>query len=164
VTKRELAAKKAASPETQFDVYRDEDADEVEALRRTWELLDELLARTAAKMPPTIDLPRDGEALDLSEPLGLVRGVAGSTREALISCWTQLEAVRTLAGEYTGDFDGEDVLRPALRERLDEALARVETARDVLARYIGPWELPADYGEALDAARRLAERVLNSGD
>jgi hypothetical protein len=47
------------------------------------------------------------------------------------------------------------------RERVDDALQRIEAARDGLEHYLGQVELPDDHTEALAATRELVARVLH---
>jgi hypothetical protein len=72
-----------------------------------------------------------------------------------------LHAVRIALDEYADDFDGEDVLRPGTRDRLDDALRRIEAARDGLTHYIDAWELPTDHSEATGLMHKLAAQVMH---
>jgi hypothetical protein len=69
-------------------------------------------------------------------------------------------AIDILVRDYAADFGGEDPLRPQLRELLSAAKDGVEALAPTLQSYVGAWELPNDFGDALGLVRELEQRVL----
>jgi hypothetical protein len=158
ITKRQLTRHRGKRPAQGFDVRRDDDADEVALLLKNRAAIDVLLrggVRIELPLDLTTALPDEPETL-----LDMLRAVAASLRDGLQSYWSQLAAIETVAAEYGQEFDGEDPLKPACREYVDDAKASIESARQGLLRFIGPWELSDDEGRSLAATRALAVRVL----
>jgi hypothetical protein len=162
VTESELPARRKKAPQWRlFDVYKDEDADEVAALRKGWTMLDKLLTRRGGEMVLPLVPLEDGETYRPDDGPSMARFLATTIQGRLGACWTQLHAVRIVLDEYAEDFDGEDLLRSNTREYLDDALRRIETARDGLAHYIDAWELPSDHSHATGLAHKLAAQVMD---
>lgn len=103
ITESELAKRKKKPPTQGFDVRPDDDADEVELLRKNRELITVLLDRHAVELKLPLDLPEDGEEVRTDEPLGLARLLAATMQGGLEACWTQLQAVRITIDEYAED-------------------------------------------------------------
>lgn len=158
ITKSEVKSRKRKPPTQGFDVYADEDADEVELLRKNRALIDKLTGRGCRLKLP---LDMEGEIyLDPKGALETARLLAVIVRDNLASHWTQLQAVSTVIEEYREEFNGEDPLRTEIRAYLDDALKRIVAVKDQLLDYIGEWDLPDDHSRSLEITRQLVDRVL----
>jgi hypothetical protein len=74
-----------------------------------------------------------------------------------IECGRELRAVELNVDELTAEFDGEDVLKPDIRERLGSAMASLREMHERVQRYTGPFEL----AEPDEELRATLERIVD---
>ena len=151
------AAKRKKVPVAGWQVFPDEDADEVAVLREDRKALERLLSRGG-----WVELPLDLEDVPLEPETGddEVRLLGCVVRDDLGSLWVQLRACEDVLATYAQEFNGEDVLIPKMRERADETRARIVALAEDFRPYAGAWELPEDHSEATARMRELAGMVL----
>jgi hypothetical protein len=142
-----------------FDVRPDTEAALVRRRCRDHEFMQKILSRYGAEF----DLP-----LDMERPISLeppreefseeiARALAVRLRSGITECWRQLRAVEMKVDELTAEFDGEDVLKPDIRERLESSLASLRELHEQVQRYTGPFELP----EPDDELRAMVGRIVD---
>ena len=146
-----------------YDVHRDEDADEVAALRRSRALVQQVIDHA----PQRLALP-----LDLSAPIesplpaggygdSLGRALALSIRDGLQIHWQELRAIEIGVGEVAEEFDGEDPLKPDVRALLDGCMARCSGLRDQMADFV-EIELPEPAEDDVEQIRQLLDRLVEA--
>jgi hypothetical protein len=125
--------------------------------------LDDLLAEEGAEivLPLTLDDTPPASADHHYEPPDAARVLVQTIADGIASCWTQLQAVAKVVAEFAEEFDGEDPLKPDLRQYLDDALLNTEVCSKHFARFVDGWAPPDDYDEVLLTVRKLADLVLN---
>jgi hypothetical protein len=67
-----------------------------------------------------------------------------------------MRAIEEQLDAFSADFEGEDVLFPAVRDRLDELKHLLLTLHEQVQPYTGPFELP----EPDEEIRAMVERVV----
>jgi hypothetical protein len=126
------------------------------------ELVDRLLRRSAC----AFDLPLDMESPLCAEPPDeefseeIARILAVRLRSGIVECWRELRAVELKLDELTAEFDGEDVLKPDIRERLASSLASLRDLHERVQRYAGPSELPEPDDELRATVGRIVEQEM----
>ena len=158
-----IGAPVAVAPEfgMSLDVRPDSEREAVERARRDDAFIREILNRGACKL----DLPLDMESPVRVEPSGrfdenLARSIAIALRARLGEHWRELRAVEEQIDAFTAEFDGEDVLYPTVRERLDSTKQSLLDLHTQLQEYTGPFELPEPNDEVRGLIRRIVEREL----
>jgi hypothetical protein len=145
-----------------FDVQPDSRTREVARSRHDHEFVLKLLDRGAC----SLDLPLDMEApLPPLPPDGrfgvdLARIVAVSLRSGICENWRELGAIERRLDAIGEEFDGEDVLHPSVRERLDDARAMLTDLHERVQKYTGPFDLPEPDDELSALIERLVEREV----
>jgi hypothetical protein len=143
-----------------FDVRPDAEAALVRRRRGDHELVDRLLRRSACAS----ELPLDMESPLCTEPPAeefseeIARILAVRLRSGIVECRRQLRAVELKVDELTAEFDGEDVLKPDIRERLGSSLASLRELRERVQQYTGPFELAEPDDELRAMVGRIADR------
>ncbi len=134
-----------------FEVRPDDDP-RVEADQRNLEHLQKALTQTPLARMVEGELPADEDSVsDLAELL------EESMKRAVVQAWQELRAVEVVLDEAAAEFDGEDPLRPRLRQDLDQARETLQKLRAYLWHRDESYELAEPGEEELDAARRLIE-------
>lgn len=146
----------------EYDVNADERAPQVTKMRRDHEFIQRLLDRGACKL----DLPLDLESpLDLSSPksfdVEVARTIAATIRAGLQENWRELRAVEEQYESFSEAFDGEDVLHPLARERMDDAKAILIDVHERAQRYTSPFELPEPDDDLRAMIQRIVDREVN---
>jgi len=142
-----------------FDVLPDTEAKEADRRRQARER-----ARQALQRSPSFSaLLRRGTGGD-SPDGGRGSGEDGADRirvaleerlrEGASTWWQGLVAAEMVVDEVAAEFGGEDPLRPAERDALTDARARLEEMIKELGERLGPLELGEPSDELLDALRR----------
>jgi hypothetical protein len=149
-------AKGREEPKAGFVVYDDENADDVATQQEDRQMVLKWTGRGyRLKLPLDLtDVP-----LEPKTEIDKLRLIAVIVRDNLASAWSQLRAVDVVVGEVADDL-GDDPLRPAIRECLDDALGRCGELRDELVSHVGAWELPSDIEETLALTRTVLERAV----
>ena len=63
---------------------------------------------------------------------------------------------------FTEEFDGEDVLHPSVRERLDDAKSMLTELRERVQTYTGPFDLLEPDGGLRATVERIVEREMRN--
>jgi len=143
-----------------YDVHRDEDADEVAALRRARALVQQVIDKAPARLTLPLDLESPivpwSPAGGYGDSLG--RALARAIRDGLQIHWRELRAIEIGIGEVAEEFDGEDPLKPDTRALLDGCLASCRELRDQMADYV-EIDLPEPAEDDIAQVRALIEKV-----
>jgi hypothetical protein len=148
-----------------FDVRPDADAALVRRRRGDHELVERLLRRSAC----AFELPLDMESPLCTEPPvdefseEIARILAVRLRSGIVECWRELRAVELKLDELIAEFDGEDVLRPSVRERLEQTKASLADLHEQVQVYTGPFELAEPNDELLGMVDRIVGREMGNG-
>jgi len=78
--------------------------------------------------------------------------------EGIRQCWKEMRAVEIVLKEARDEFEGEDPLKPVVREALEDTKGKVQELAEAMAWAIGG-ELPEPDEPLVDAVRELLERT-----
>jgi hypothetical protein len=144
-----------------YDVHRDQDADEVAALRRARTLIQQVIDKAPARPSIPLDLESPIASWSPAEGYGdsLARALARGIRDGLLQHWSELRAVEIGVQEVAEEFGGEDPLQTDVRDLLDGCVASCKELRDRMADYVEV-ELPEPTEDDVAQVRRLIEKVV----
>ena len=71
--------------------------------------------------------------------------------------WAELRSLEVALAGITEEFDGEDVLRPLLRQDIEEAKQKALEIHTTIQEWTGPFELPDADTEAVRETKELIE-------
>ena len=76
--------------------------------------------------------------------------------------WSELRAIELALEEASEEFGGEDVLRPEIRQVLDDTKCKIQEARDAMQSFGEPLELSEPDEDRLSHARELLRRAVEN--
>jgi len=130
----------------EYDIRPDDEAEAVEErrnrMRRVWEFRRQMWRLWG-------DTPGDERSEDLAERI----------RDDIEVLWQEVEALRSVLGEFAEDFYGEDPALPELPEIVDDTGSQLQRLRPLAEVYAGPFELPEPSGELVDELREAMESL-----
>jgi len=143
-----------------YDVHRDEDADEVAALRRSRAMVQQVIDHAPQRLALPLDL---GTPIESPLPAGgyedsLGRALALAIRDGLQIHWQELRAIEVGVGEVAEEFGGEDPLKPEVRALLDGCLASCTGLRGQMADFV-EIELPEPAEDDVEQVRAFIEKM-----
>jgi hypothetical protein len=113
---------------------------------------------------PLLELPWDPEERDLSW-LNIAEQMTKGLRAQLVYLWEELRSIESVLDEVAQEFDGEDPLRPIMRDVLDTTRKKLTDLHAALSES-EPLELKEPDEEEMELARayfengrRLMERI-----
>lgn len=138
----------------EFDIRPDAEAGRVQGDRAMLAHLQETIVNSAlARM---IDHKPD-EPLTLTE---LVKALEKVRCHKAKDCWHEFRALEVVLDEVTeSEFNGEDVLKPKLRELFEDSRRRLEKLATVLERYEADFEFDEPAEETMEDIRQLIEKA-----
>jgi hypothetical protein len=148
-----------------FDVRPDDRWREVAWARRDHAFIRERLDLSAHN----IDLPLDMESplvWDRREKGGfgieLARILAVQLRSAVLENWRELRACEHYIDEYTEAFD-EDVLKPSVRQRLEETKEMLQSLHKRVQKFTGPFDFEDPDDDLKELIGRIAAHEIRRG-
>jgi hypothetical protein len=146
----------------EFEVFADDQADEVDRRRRA-----RCSARDKLRRAPTNAVLRSlgGTAADGSKPAKenphrideTVEALCTTLREMVPARWREMRTAEVVLEEVAAEFDDEDPLHPQVRDALDEARRQLEDLVEHVQRRVGVFDLPEPDEEELATLRRAAK-------
>lgn len=151
----------------EFEVFPDEQADEVDRLRRARRCAQDELRRGPSDAVLHL---LGGTAADDSKPAKknrhrideVIDALHTTLREMVPARWRELRTAEVVLEEVAAEFDGEDPLHPRVRDALDEARQELEELVEKVQRRVGAFSLPEPDEEELATLRKTAK--LAAGD
>jgi hypothetical protein len=136
----------------------------VSALRRARALVQRLIDKAPARLSLPLDLESPIEPWSPAEGQGdsLGRARASAIRDGLQVHWQELRAIEISIGEVADEFDGEDPLKPDVRELLDGCLGSCRELREEMAAYAAI-DLPEPTADDVATVRGLIEQLVEKG-
>jgi hypothetical protein len=146
----------------EFEVFPDEQADEVDRLRRARRCAQDELRR--GPTDAVLDL-LGGTAADDSKLAKknrhrideVIEALCTTLREMVPARWRELLTAQVVLDEVAAELDGEDPLHPRVRDALDEAGQQLEELVEKVQRRVGAFSLPEPDKEELTTLRRIAK-------
>lgn len=150
---------------TEFEVFPDDEADEVDRLRlgrsHTQEVLlrgpSDPLLRLLAGTDADDEKPGKGNQHRINEA---VDALCMTLRDNVPLLWQEVQAVETVIEELAAEFDGEDPLDPFLRDALDKAKQELQDLIEKVQTRVGALDLP-EPGDALLAKLRALAKLTD---
>ncbi len=151
----------------EFEVFPDEDADEVRRLRKERQAVRETIAKAPSDsaIEPVfrrlgVERNRSKEATSWGDQIA--DALSSSLRDGIRECWQALRAIELAVHEVEVEFDGEYPLLPEPGAILEVVRKELEDLRQSAQRYVEPFELPEPDEEVLARVRSLA-RLADEG-
>jgi len=148
----------------EYDVRPDDRWREVERERKSQAFIGSVLDRGACllEMPLDMESPLVFESPPGGFGVELARVVAVQIRAAIKENWRELRAIEIKVDAFTVEFEGEDVLHPLVRERLDDAKQTLTKLHGEVQAYTGPFELPEPDAELNAMVQRIIDREMRN--